>query len=76
MELDVKKEAMLEYCESIFALIVNYQKNHQDLEIEKISKRIEIIEDEIRNVDDEQYLDTIKLLIDEISKSLEVKINE
>ena len=76
MELDVKKEAMLEYCESKFALIVNYQNNQQDLEIEKISKRIEIIEDEIRNVDDEQYLDTIKLLIDEISKSLEVKINE
>ena len=76
MDLDILKESIIEYCENIFALGIGYIRKNADKEVNRLLKKIELLEDEIRYCDNIESLNSLKKIIENIGNELEAKFNE
>ena len=75
MNFDTIKEVCVEYCEDMYALVSNYLKSNDNLELVEHLKQIENLEDKIRICDDINKLFDYKKILEQIMNRIEVIIN-
>ena len=52
MDLDIVREAVVEYCENIYALGVGFLNKHNNTELKEVLDKIIILNNNIRNCKD------------------------
>ena len=76
MNIDVTKEATIEYMENMYALATNYLKTTNNLKLKNMLKELEFIEDKVRICNDMNEFDKLKTILDNLLNCIEVLINE
>ena len=75
MDFDTVKEVCVEYCENMYALVSNYLKSNNNLELVELLEQIENLEDNIRKCIDINKLFDYKKLLEQMMSRIEVIIN-
>ncbi len=76
MDINLIKEITFEYIENIYALSISYLKNNNNVELKNLLKELELIEDKIRECEDENLLSNYKNILDDLINKIEGIINE
>ena len=76
MNLDIVKEACIEYCENMYALSINYLNKKHNLELVDLINELTMVEDDIRFCENIDILSSYRLLLDQLVKKIEGIINE
>ena len=76
MQMDILKETSIEYCENIYALSINYLKNHNNNELRGLLEELTTIEDNIRICNDIDILNKFVTALKLISNRIEGIIHE
>ncbi len=76
MDINLIKEVTLEYIENIYALSISYLKNNNNIELKNLLKELELMEDKIRECEDENLLNNYKNILDDLINKIEGIINE
>lgn len=75
MNFDMVKGISVEYCESVYALGINYLKDNDNVELKELLDRLSLLEDDIRKCDDINILFNHKRVLEQIANRIEVIIN-
>ena len=76
MDIGVLKEAIMEYCENIHALAINYLHKNNNPVLENYIHELTMLEDDIRICDNVDILDAYKKLLEVLVNKIEGIINE
>ena len=76
MNIDIIKEATIEYIENMYALSINYLNKNNNLELKNILKELDFIENKIRICVDINAFNKLKNVLNNLLNRIEVLINE
>ena len=76
MNIDILKEASVEYCENIYALSINYLRKNNNTKLDSLVKELAILEDDIRKCENMELLNAYKMLLESLVSKIEGIINE
>lgn len=76
MDLNIVKEATIEYIENMYALGINYLKNVNNNQLNNLLEELELLEEKIKICNDISILDNYQTLLNHLINKIEVIINE
>lgn len=74
--MELIKEITIEYIENIYALSVNYLKDNNNIELKYLLRELELIEDKIRECNDEDSLNNYRTVLEHLISRIEAVMNE
>lgn len=76
MNIDILKEASVEYCENIYALAINYLRKNNNVKLDSLVKELVILEEDIRKCENIELLNAYKMLLESLISKIEGIIHE